>query len=164
MISDYQEYILPNGIILRISKDVLNAFYEYRQASFQRYESGGILLGKVFDKYILIEKVTTPGKKDKRGRFFFHRHKGRAQSIVNKVFKETDGQQIYIGEWHTHREKNPSPSFIDKFEIKRAFKKSTLNLEFIICIIVGNDNTVGNIWVGYYNGKIMKVCDKNRSL
>ena len=151
-----EEYILPNGIMLQISKDVLRIFYEHRQVSIHSYESGGILMGRVFDERVLIEKATTPGKRDKRGLFFFHRHKGRAQTAVNKAFKNTKGQQIYIGEWHTHREKDPSPSLIDKFEIKRAFKKSTLNLEFMICIIVGNDNIWGNIWVGCYDGKTIK--------
>ena len=136
----------------------METLYKHRQTSFRVYESGGILVGKVFEEYILIEKATTPGKQDKQGLFFFHRHKDRAQSLVNNVFSETKGKQIYIGEWHTHREKAPHPSLIDKLEIKRAFKKSKLNLEFIICIIVGNDNTPGNIWVGFHDGKSMRNC------
>ena len=152
------EYILPNRKLLRISSEVLNTFYKHRQASSRVYESGGILVGKVFDEYILIEKATTPGKDDKQGLFFFHRHKGRAQSLVNSSFAESQGKQIFIGEWHTHREETPHPSFIDNWEIKRAFKKSRLNLEFIILIIVGNDNTPGNIWVGYHDEKNMRNC------
>ncbi|NQT56991.1 MAG: Mov34/MPN/PAD-1 family protein [Desulfobacteraceae bacterium] len=149
---------MPNRKLLRISSEVLNAFYKHRQTSSRVYESGGILVGRVLDEYILIEKATTPGRDDKQGSFFFHRHKSRAQSLVNSAFAESQGKQIYIGEWHTHREETPHPSFIDKWEIKRAFKKSRLNLKFIILIIVGNDNTPGNIWVGYHDGQNMRNC------
>lgn len=152
------EYSIPNGTFLRINNEVLETFYEHRQTAISLPESGGILLGKAFDEYTLIEKATTPGKEDKRGLFFFHRQKKRAQLLVNKSFTESQGKQIYIGEWHTHREKTPHPSLIDKLEIKRAFKKSRLNLDFIICIIVGNDDILKNIWVGCYDGKSMKNC------
>ena len=53
------------------------------------------------------------------------------------VFRESQGTQIYLGEWHTHREVEPSPSWKDRHEIRRAFRKSTLNLEFLILVIVG---------------------------
>jgi len=151
------EYILPNEKLLLIHEEVLITFYNQRQTKFSFFESGGILLGRVFEDYIFIDKATIPGEGDKRGPLFFHRSKARAQLITNRAFLRSKGKQIYIGEWHTHREKEPHPSFIDKFEIRRAFHKSKLNLNFLILIIVGNDDALGNIWTGYVDENGIKV-------
>jgi integrative and conjugative element protein (TIGR02256 family) len=144
------EYDLPNGGILRISDEVLSVFFRSRQRTCLHLESGGILVGRIFENLTVIDKVSTPDdSKDRRGLFFFHRHKGRAQSIINEVFVESNGERTYIGEWHSHPQKNPEPSWKDRLEIKRAFKKSQLRLDYLICIIVGSLDKVGNIWVGY---------------
>lgn len=145
------EYKLPNNKILKINRKVIDIFYKHRQAR-SISESGGVLLGKLFGELLVIEQASVPGKGDKRGLFFFHRNKKRAQTIVDMAYQESNGGLIYIGEWHTHNENNPKPSWVDRLEIKRAFKKSKLNLDFIICIIVGNDIMLGNLWVGYYDG------------
>jgi len=154
------DYKLPNGKLLRISDCVLDIFVMHQQISFNVPESGGILLGRVFEKYIMIESASLPGEGDKRGILFFHRDKRKAQSIINKNYEESNGEIIYIGEWHTHCEKEPHPSFIDKWEIKRAFKKSKLNLKYLICIIVSSDKLLGNLWVGYYDGNKITQCQR----
>jgi len=158
------EYELPNREILRISDEVLNIFHTSRQRSCWQSESGGILLGRVFEDFLLIDRVTTPDDaRDKRGLFFFHRHKGRAQSIINEAFVESHGEQIYIGEWHTHAQKRPQPSWKDNLEIKRAFNKSQLSLDYLICIVVGNQNVVGNIWVGCHDSNGMRSCERHQA-
>ena len=149
---------MPNGERLRITHRVLETFHRHRQMSFRLFESGGILLGSVVKKHVIIDKASTPGERDKRGIAFFHRNKGRAQSLIDKAFLKSEGQQIYLGEWHTHREQTPSPSFIDNCEIRRAYKKSKLNIGCMVYIIVGNKDNLGNIWVGYYDGQIMRDC------
>lgn len=152
------EYHLSNNRILRIQKEVLNTFYYFRQKSFL-HESGGTLLGKVAEDVLTIEKATTPGKGDKQGIFFFHRQKRRAQLLVNEAFSESKGTLIYIGEWHTHRQRIPQPSYLDKKEIIRAYKKSELILDIIVLIVVGNSDKIGNIWLGFFDGNEFKVCE-----
>ncbi|MCK8604377.1 Mov34/MPN/PAD-1 family protein [Desulfoferrobacter suflitae] len=150
---------LPSGGILRLSDQVLKTFHRFRQDTHSKFESGGILLGRIFENVVSIDQVTTPDSTlDKRGFLFFHRHKGRAQGIINQAFIQSDGEQIYMGEWHTHPQKNPQPSWKDKLEIKRAFRKSRLNLDYLICIIVGNQDEVANIWVGYCDEQGIRQC------
>lgn len=152
------EYLLSNNRTLRIHKDVVNTFYNFRQKSFL-HESGGILLGNVKENILKIEKATTPGKGDKQGPFFFHRQKKRAQQLINESFSKSKGTLVYIGEWHTHRQQNPHPSYIDKKEIIRAYKKSKLNIDIIILVVVGNSDRLGNIWVGFFDGNEFNVCE-----
>lgn len=150
--------MLPNSQILLINQGVLQIFVDNRQISANDFESGGILLGSVFDDHIVINNATTPSDGDIRGLFFFHRQRKRAQKIIHNAFSESSGKQIYIGEWHTHSQKIPTPSFKDRCEIKRAFKKSKTNLSFIILIIVGYDNRMGNIWLGFQDTYGLKKC------
>ena len=157
MIDNGIRYMLPNEKTLIISKGVLDTFHSYRQISPKIPESGGILLGKVFKDYIQLDKATILGNGDKQGWFFFHRNKKRAQTSICEAFLKSKGTRIYLGEWHTHKEEKPYPSLKDKFEIRRAFRKSKLNLEFIIFIIVGSD-TLNNLWIGYYDGVDMNHC------
>lgn len=153
------EYDLPSRGILRISDQVLGTFHRFRQNTHWKFESGGILLGSIFENLVFIDDVTTPDSTvDKRGLLFFHRHKGRAQRIINEAFIQSNGEQIYIGEWHTHPQKNPQPSWKDKLEIKRAFRKSQLNLDYLVSIIVGKQDELANIWVGYYDGQGITQC------
>lgn len=155
-------FLLPGNRVIRISTDVLETFRRHRQVSFQDSESGGIILGSVFNDHVLINQATTPGNGDRRGPCIFHRHKERAQKIVNERFSKSQGKQIYIGEWHTHRQVHPNPSFKDKFEIKRAYRKSKLNLDFVVLIVVGNQNLLGNIWIGYQNEQGLSRCETIR--
>ncbi len=151
-------YSLPRNGVLVICDEVLKTFHRFRQSSVLSSESGGILVGKFYENKTLIDKVTTPGAGDKRGVFFFHRHRGRAQAYVDEAFESSDGRHIYIGEWHTHRQRKPGPSSKDILEIERAFKRSRLNLRFMLVVIVGNLDTLGNIWVGYYDGIMFDEC------
>ncbi len=65
------KYILPNKYILKISDKVSYVFRENRQKKRFFHEAGGILFGKVFDDYILMNDLSIPGEGDKRGVFFF---------------------------------------------------------------------------------------------
>jgi integrative and conjugative element protein (TIGR02256 family) len=153
------KYKLPNNIILKIDKVVISILFSYKQED-RIPESGGILLGKLYEELLVIEQVSVPGDGDKRGLFLFHRNKVRAQAIIDHAYKSSNGEIIYIGEWHTHKEKQPNPSWIDRLEIKRAFKKSKLNLDFIIWAIAGNDSESKELWVGYYAGDKIITCEK----
>ena len=139
---------LPDNVDLRFTDRVLHIFYKHRQFRFYRHESGGIILGQIFDDFILADYVTTPGDGDRRGFFFFHRSQKRAQRIIDEKFIRTAGHRTFLGEWHTHRNSPPSPSRQDLSEAHRIFKKSILSLDYIIEVVVGNGNYVGDLWVG----------------
>lgn len=151
-------YQLPNGHIVYLPDSVLEIFHKHRQTRFKISESGGILLGRIYESKMRIEMVTTPGKGDRQGPLFFHRNRARAQRLVDNAFDESNGEQTYLGEWHSHNEKNPHPSWKDKTEIEAAFRKSKLHVNFILCIIVGSQDTLGNLWVGFLNRCGMQEC------
>ena len=92
-----------------------------------------------------IVKITTPNIFDKLGRFFFIRSKNGAQPYINKAWKRSNGTLIYLGEWHTHPEMDPKPSFDDTRMIKTVLNETVMEINFLYLIIVGQNNS---LWVG----------------
>ncbi len=135
--------------ILKISEKVIRIFDEYEQKEGCR-EAGGILLGNVAEDYVEITDVTVPNRFDLKSFFSFVRARIPAQLRINKAWKKSSGTTIYLGEWHTHREVNPTPSLDDRQMIAKACKETRMEIEFLYLIIVGLN---GTYWVGKETGK-----------
>ena len=129
---------------LIIKSHVIDLLRKYEQKPGGN-ESGGILMGYIFSEHNEITKITTPGKLDKFGKFFFIRSKIRAQSMINSVWKRSRGTEIYLGEWHTHTQVHPMPSSDDRAMIKKVFQETIMEIDFLYLIIVGLNDTY---WVG----------------
>ncbi len=129
---------------LLIKSHVIDLFRKYEQRPSDN-ESGGILMGYVFSDHNEITKITTPGKLDKFGKLFFIRSKISAQSMINRVWKRSRGTEIYLGEWHTHVQVNPTPSSDDRSMIKTVLEETIMEIDFLYLIIVGQNDTY---WVG----------------
>lgn len=94
--------------------EVVSTFEKYKQYRDMQHESGGILLGKVYDDLVIIDRISEPSAEDESGRFYFIRNVKKAQKIIEVSWKESKGERIYLGEWHTHPEDTPTPSRDDK--------------------------------------------------
>jgi len=127
-----------------IKPNVQEIFDGYRK-KLPSKEAGGILLGRVCpNNIIIIEEITEPSKKDKAGFYFFVRNKKTAQEIVNQKWEKSNGELIYIGEWHTHNENHPNPSPRDRSMIKNMLNESVMEIDFLILLIIGiKDNFIG---------------------
>lgn len=128
----------------RISPLVIKTFRKYEQKK-GKLESGGILLGFVYENYDEIVKATVPNRLDSREPFSFNRSKIPAQKNINKSWKRSKGSLIYLGEWHTHSEVEPVPSVVDIEMIKKTFKETKMEINFLYLIIAGINDTY---WVG----------------
>ncbi|GMN11368.1 Mov34/MPN/PAD-1 family protein [Croceitalea sp. MTPC9] len=120
-----------------ISEDVLGLLAKHKQVKFHQKESGGILLGQVRGNEIYILKATVPSLHDKATRTTFDRNKQKSQIIIDYEFSNSDQRTIYLGEWHTHPEKYPTPSSTDLKMIKDQYAKNVLNEPFLILVIQG---------------------------
>jgi integrative and conjugative element protein (TIGR02256 family) len=138
------EYRLSDGMTLRFSESACNALRKFRQTG-RRNEAGGILLGRILaNDEIVIEKVTRPGALDRAGRYFFDRARGPAQRTVEREWKKSNGEIIYLGEWHSHPEDFPTPSSRDKEMIRNMFKDTRMEIDFLVELIIGLEDD----WVG----------------
>ena len=146
------KYKVNNQLVLEITDGVLDQFNEYRQTGKHK-ESGGILLGQVFDTKIVIDEITTPTMCDKAGQFFFIRNAKRAQMAVDAAWAKSNGIRIYLGEWHIHPVLNSFPSNEDRKLILNMLKHSRMEIDFLFMVIV--DLGESNFYVGYQKGQIL---------
>ena len=110
-------------------------------------EAGGIILGKIIDNQINILKLSIPTSLDRSSRRNFERNKLGAQIILDYEFHNSNGQLVYLGEWHTHPESNPTPSKTDLQMLRRQFKDNSLNTDFLILLIKG----IKSLYIGIIN-------------
>lgn len=155
MISKYK---ISDKIELNISEEVIKLFNKYRpKPLINKKEAGGILLGRVYAQKVVIENITEPSFLDKAGEFFFIRNIPKAQRAIDKSWKKTEGEQIYLGEWHTHNEDHPSPSTRDMCMIRNMLKDSIMEIDFLFLIILGRKNN----YVGIQKGNMLTSLDSN---
>ncbi|WP_416188029.1 Mov34/MPN/PAD-1 family protein [Clostridium perfringens] len=142
-----KKYKLKENIELIVADKVIDKINNYRQINGEK-EAGGILLGRIksdYSRYIL-EDISEPCNKDKRFKYSFVRNKDKAQKIINDAFYNSNGIMQYLGEWHTHPECNPKPSFCDKKLMKDSIKETKNVSNIIFMIILGYD---GSMYVGH---------------
>ena len=131
------EFELGN-LSIKISEEVFEKMKSFIQDEKYKPEAGGILIGHYLeDNNYSITDVSSPSKLDKSSRFNFTRSKNNAQKIINKIFKDSKGKKIYLGEWHTHPEDYPTPSGLDKKSILEQIRGNILNSEIIFMLIIG---------------------------
>ncbi|MDD4354018.1 MAG: ThiF family adenylyltransferase [Candidatus Nanoarchaeia archaeon] len=77
-------------------------------------ESGGILIGSFFNnnKTIYISEIYTPSKSEK-SKTSFKRFVKDINEYLLKKHKESNGELIYLGEWHSHPDSSSKYSTID---------------------------------------------------
>ncbi|MBW8360971.1 MAG: Mov34/MPN/PAD-1 family protein [Kaistella sp.] len=117
----------------------LEILEKFTQHKAMAPEAGGIILGKIINDQINILKLSVPTSLDKGSRTNFERNKVSAQIILDYEFYNSNGQLIYLGEWHTHPEPYPSPSKTDLKMLKRQFESNSLNTDFLLLFIKGTD-------------------------
>ncbi|RCR71349.1 hypothetical protein DUE52_03095 [Larkinella punicea] len=127
----------PNGGHLKVVTQALQQMVPYLQHKSVDCEAGGILLGRLLrdSNDIVVDEVTIPMPGDKRNRYAFYRAKRRHQEIINQRWQESSGTCIYLGEWHTHPERIPTPSTIDLKDWQRKLKTDTFENDLFFLIL-----------------------------
>ena len=145
-------YKLGQEKTIIISTNVKKIFDKY-SSMLPSNEAGGILLGRIcLNDCIVIEEITEPTEKDKSGYYFFERDRETAQDVIGKRWESSKGKLIYLGEWHTHNEPVPTPSYTDKKMIKDLLIQSKMEIDFLITIIVGMKTN----FIGLQNGRNLR--------
>ena len=90
---------------------------------------------------------------DKRTRTQFIRGEKMHQRIITSAWKKSNKTSNYLGEWHTHPEKYPSPSSQDFKNWKEILSTRTFSSLYLYFLIVGIKEI--NIWEG--NRRTLKI-------
>ena len=136
--------------VLTIGKSVNSRLHTFRQTRNSDHESGGILLGRIFEKDLscTVDEITTPTKPDRSSRHSFYRSNAHHKIAVDR-WKKSDGTCIYLGLWHTHPEPDPSPSKVDFNDWKKAIVKGKFEGDSLLFAIVGTKKI--RCWQGIFS-------------
>lgn len=135
-------------ITIRFEEDAIACFDRYRQIKSSDAEAGGQLFARYSEDEVLVCKATGPKENDKRGRFFFlpNRKSERAEIIRNH-----EDRLHFVGDWHTHPEAVPRPSWEDLTSIQNCYRESKHSLRYFVMIIVGTANFPEGLSVSIHN-------------
>lgn len=78
-----------------------------------RKERGGILLGLRRGPHLHVNEATLPMRWDRGTMFSFRRSSAGHRTVALKRWKQSSQTVDWLGEWHSHPERLPSPSSID---------------------------------------------------
>ncbi|HEM8024294.1 peptidase [Enterobacter cloacae subsp. cloacae] len=122
-----------NDELVVITAKVMSQLLSFRQLSPESHEAAGVLIGERRGIHLVIHDLSVPGKGDKRTRFSVDRCGPHHQEAVDAAFYRSEGTLQYLGEWHTHPEDFPHPSFRDK----RSWQSNLTVPAPVVLIIVG---------------------------
>jgi integrative and conjugative element protein (TIGR02256 family) len=135
--------------VLIFNEGVIEHFRWYRQLRWYHREAGGQLFARFNDCYILIEEATGPRRTDRRTRTSYVPNR-RAEQI--EIFDRHRRGLHYVGDWHTHPEEFPRPSFLDDASIAECVKKSHHVLNGFVLVIVGQAEPPTGLHASLHDG------------
>jgi len=144
------------SVMLNFSDDVREVFEKHVQVG-DRPESGGILLGTVHERGLLITVATTPSRLDRQFRYLFERLPFGHRAVAKRLWRASSGTTRYIGEWHTHPQDIPTPSGIDLDEWRKLAKMRADKLP-LLAVIVGRERLHVELAHGNGHRALLRPC------
>ncbi len=115
-----------------VDKSVLETVRRTAEDAHFRHEVGGIFLGSIRGDYLHIVQATPPQAEDRFSSTRFWRAASGHQQIANRAWRASGETVTYLGEWHSHPERYPSPSSIDHADWAKQSAKHRRDLAFLI--------------------------------
>jgi integrative and conjugative element protein (TIGR02256 family) len=142
-------------------EDAVKQLLAHAQRSWWQAEAGGVLLGRhlLDSSDLVIDEVTTPQKKDRRGRFSFFRSKQHGV-VARTRWAAHSSTLAYLGLWHSHPEREPTPSAVDRRDWENAVANDVFEGDRLFFPIVGTECI--RVWSKVRSGPILEL-DEIRS-
>lgn len=137
--------LATRDILVYIEEKVLNEISNHQKCGCFELEYGGIIVG-YYDyekKAFKITDITWPQADDICRRFRFVRKERGHQELMDDFWVHSGYVKSYLGEWHTHNQNKPSPSFVDRNNWITISKRAH-NYKEQFFIIVGKEHS--GIW------------------
>lgn len=121
---------------IEITDECLEMLNAKRQ--FDNNEDCGILFGsQVSDKKIRINSISESCCDNTSAlKCSCHLDVAKANKFIEEEFAKSNQTRFYIGEWHTHPEDHPSPSYQDLKSLKEAYNKNELVISNLILMAI----------------------------
>lgn len=147
MSADALEYELPGDCVLRFAPSVLERFRRYRQSRPWRQEAGGQLFATMTADVIEIVEATGPRASDRRSLFGYIPDRAAERAEIKAQYARG---LHFIGDWHTHRQTVPEPSWTDLHSMQDTFKRSDHDAPGFVLVVIGTEPFPKGLHVSYH--------------
>ena len=153
-------HVKIDELLIYVPSAIINIWMKHCQIKPYQNESFGVLIGnRIENKNIYtLAYITEPMKQDISSRYSFTMKDPQHQSVVDKHYKESAGEDVYLGTWHTHPESKPFPSCVDLRDWDSCIKRN--NDRQLFFVIVGIDYAV---FYARYENKLQRSFIKYRN-
>jgi integrative and conjugative element protein (TIGR02256 family) len=138
------------GPAIILTDKTLSTMAKYRQLDPKAKEAGGQLFAKFDSADTIIVEATTPKLLDKRTRYGFKPNRMLQKLEIYDRYRKG---LHFVGDWHTHPEKYPSPSDKDISDMAECFNLSIHNLRAFVMVIMGIEPTPDGLHAALVKGK-----------
>lgn len=135
------------SVHVRFSSEVLELFERHLQDRCFKREAGGQLFAVITGRDWIIARATGPRRSDKRGRYFIFPNRKAEQTEIDALFSEG---LHYVGDWHTHPEREPEPSPTDFDSMDEMTRLSRFELPGLLMVIVGTKVSREGLWMSFH--------------
>jgi len=127
---------------------VLRTFGRYQQIAPKSVEAGGQLFAQISGDDILLQVATEPRPTDTRTRYSYRPNRSAEQAEIDQMYRQG---LYFVGDWHTHPEAHPQPSWQDLRSIRDVFLCSKHHLNAFILVIVGTAPLPDGLYFALHN-------------
>lgn len=139
-----------SGQRIVFSENVLAHFDKHRQTRWWHREAGGQLFARFDLPVITVVEATGPRMGDRRSRYSYRPDRRAEQREITS--RHALGL-YFIGDWHTHPEDVPSPSWRDNESMREVFSQSQHVLSGFLLVIAGRLPFPSGLAVWLYDHK-----------
>lgn len=144
------------GLNIEVEQELLEELYQEGMKHYPK-EFGGLLVGCYSDDFkTCVIKTSIMPMKYKSSRYFFERGIDGLKKKLIEFYNATP-RLIYVGEWHTHPDGNPSPSITDLNAMIEITESPEVSIENPILLILGVSKTEMKLGTFVYSkNKLLK--------
>ncbi len=113
-------------------------------------ERGGQLFGDFDGALVRVRLATPAGPQSRQSRTSLTVDREHERHEIDVMFRRG---LHFVGSWHTHPERVPSPSGLDIATITDQFRRSKHELRRMVAVIVGTSSDPAGLWVGAASGR-----------
>jgi len=139
-------FALEDGV-LSFSPRATELLNSHRQLDPADCEACGVLLGRLFNEVhdAVVDDISEPQIQDTRSRFNVFRSSEHSRIALER-WKASQGFELLLGLWHTHPERDPTPSTDDYADWKQLLLKGRYEGSRLFFLIVGTSRS--RCWEG----------------
>lgn len=141
-------------IVIEITEEVVEDIA--RRVQVDGPEDVGVIFGSVIEGgHIRINKLSETCALQ-RTKYKCILDASIANEVIKEEFENSNQTRVFVGEWHTHPEEYPTPSYMDVQSIAKDFKTVGEGVGGLILLIIGQK---GNYYA-FYDGRLSIVNPK----